>query len=169
MGEERYVGEELSKAREALRDAERLTSSGGTVEGVVNRLYYACFHAAQAALFDRGVSPSSNGAVRNLFGEHLVVDGPGTATGAGSSRRGGTSDSSGLRVRTDRGRRRGVTRADPRVRLLDGGTGRRILLVRIPSSLYEVLPSRHDTTGPRSAHGIEGNEPFRRWPRSTRQ
>lgn len=41
----------------------------------MNRLYYACFHAAQAALYDRGVEPSSHGAVRNLFGEHLVLDG----------------------------------------------------------------------------------------------
>lgn len=75
MGEERYVREELSKAREALRDAQRLLESGGTDEGVVNRMYYASFHAAQAALYDRGVAPSSHGAVRNLFGEHIVLPG----------------------------------------------------------------------------------------------
>lgn len=75
MGEAEYVDEELSKAREALGDAERLVSTGGTDEGVVNRLYYAAFHAAQAALYDRGVAPSSHGAVRNQFGEHVVLDG----------------------------------------------------------------------------------------------
>lgn len=72
MGEERYVDEELRKAREALRDAERLDESGGSDEGIVNRLYYASFHAAQAVLYDRGVAPSSHGAVRNLFGAHVV-------------------------------------------------------------------------------------------------
>lgn len=78
MGEARYVDEELTKAREALRDAERLAESGGTDDGIVNRLYYASFHAAQAALYDRGLAPSSHGAVRNLFGEHVVLDGSAT-------------------------------------------------------------------------------------------
>lgn len=44
----------------------------------MNRLYYAAFHAAQAALFDRGVNPESHGAVRNLFGERLVLEGDAT-------------------------------------------------------------------------------------------
>lgn len=38
MGEERYVDEELSKARQALRDGERLADSSGSEEGIVNRL-----------------------------------------------------------------------------------------------------------------------------------
>ncbi|WP_123538614.1 HEPN domain-containing protein [Halosimplex salinum] len=75
MADREYVEEEFSKAREALADAESLAASGGSDAGVVNRLYYACFHAAQAALYDRSVDPSSHGAVRNRFGEHLVVDG----------------------------------------------------------------------------------------------
>lgn len=75
MIDREYVEEEFSKARSALEDAERLASSGGSNAGIVNRLYYASFHAAQAALYDRGVNPSSHGAVRNLFGEHLVLDG----------------------------------------------------------------------------------------------
>ncbi|WP_415382995.1 HEPN domain-containing protein [Halosimplex sp. TS25] len=75
MADREYVEEELSKARVALGDAESLVTSGGSDAGIVNRLYYACFHAAQAALYDCGVEPSSHGAVRNLFGEHLVLDG----------------------------------------------------------------------------------------------
>jgi uncharacterized protein (UPF0332 family) len=63
MGEKRYAAEELSKAREALRDADRLSDGGGSQQGIVNRLYYASFHAAQAALYDRGVAPSSHRAV----------------------------------------------------------------------------------------------------------
>lgn len=59
MGEERYTEEELSKAREALADAERLADSGGSEDGIVNRLYYAAFHAAQAVLYDRGIDRST--------------------------------------------------------------------------------------------------------------
>lgn len=75
MADREYVEEEFSKAREALDDASVLAETGGSDAGVVNRLYYACFHGAQAALYDRGVDPSSHGAVRNLFGEHLVLEG----------------------------------------------------------------------------------------------
>ncbi|QLH84834.1 HEPN domain-containing protein [Halosimplex pelagicum] len=74
MADEEYVDEELGKAREALADAESLAAGSGSDAGVVNRLYYACFHAAQAALYDRGVDPSSHGAVRNLFGKQFVRD-----------------------------------------------------------------------------------------------
>lgn len=75
MVDERYVREELHKAREALADAEALLDAGGSTEGVINRLYYAAFHAAQAALYDRDIEPASYGAVRNRFGEELVLDG----------------------------------------------------------------------------------------------
>jgi uncharacterized protein (UPF0332 family) len=75
MADERYAEEELSKARRALADDERLASSGGSDAGTINRLYYAAFHAAQAALYDRGIEPSSHGAVRNPFGKEFVLDG----------------------------------------------------------------------------------------------
>lgn len=70
-----YVDEEISKAREALRDADALRTAGGSDEGIVNRLYYASFHAAQAALYNRDVDPGSHGAVRNRFGEVYVSSG----------------------------------------------------------------------------------------------
>jgi uncharacterized protein (UPF0332 family) len=41
---------ELTAAREALQDARLLLESDGSDAGVCNRLYYAVFHAAQAAL-----------------------------------------------------------------------------------------------------------------------
>lgn len=78
MVDSAYVEEELRKAREALADAERLATGGGSDEGIVNRLYYAAFHAAQAALYDRDVNPSSHGAVRNRFGEEVVLAGDAT-------------------------------------------------------------------------------------------
>jgi len=73
MGEHTYVEDELDKAREALTDADQLTAAGGSDAGIVNRLYYACFHAAQAALYDGDVHPSSHGAVQRLFGRELVL------------------------------------------------------------------------------------------------
>ena len=75
MGDHQYVEEELAKARTALKDAESLASADGSEEGIVNRLYYAAFHAAQAVLYSRGVEPTSHGAVRNLFGEEIVLAG----------------------------------------------------------------------------------------------
>ena len=63
-----YVEEEFRKARRALADADRLRDAGGSAEAIVNRLYYACFHGAQAVLYDRGYDPTSHGAVMRLFG-----------------------------------------------------------------------------------------------------
>jgi uncharacterized protein (UPF0332 family) len=76
MVDERYVREELAKAHEALADAETLLDGGGSTEGIVNRLYYAAFHAAQAILYARDIEPASHGGVRNRFGEELVLGGP---------------------------------------------------------------------------------------------
>lgn len=70
-----YVEEELSMARQALADADQLVAGNGSDEGVVNRLYYAAFHAAQAALYDLDINPASQSALRNRFGKHLVLEG----------------------------------------------------------------------------------------------
>ena len=45
---------ELERARAALHDAEVLFEGDGTDTGVLNRLYYASFHGAQAILYVRG-------------------------------------------------------------------------------------------------------------------
>lgn len=42
---------------------------------IVNRLYDACFHAAQAVRYERGYEPSSHGGVLSLFGSAVVVPG----------------------------------------------------------------------------------------------
>ena len=39
------------------------------------RPVYACFHSAQAVLYDRGFEPKSHGAVLSLFGSEVVVEG----------------------------------------------------------------------------------------------
>lgn len=66
---------ELQQARDALDDARVLLEGGGTDAGVINRLYYAAFHAAQAVLYGRGRTPSSHGRVRQQFGQHVVLEG----------------------------------------------------------------------------------------------
>ncbi|ELZ12019.1 HEPN domain-containing protein [Halovivax asiaticus JCM 14624] len=65
---------ELELARDALADARILHAGDGTRAGVVNRLYYAAFHAAQAALYANGTVPTSHGHVRQAFGQELVLN-----------------------------------------------------------------------------------------------
>lgn len=69
------VASQLEQAREAISDARGARDAGLSDAVVVNRCYYACFHAAQAALYDRGFEPESHGAVLSLFGSEVVVDG----------------------------------------------------------------------------------------------
>lgn len=57
-----------------LTDADALRQQG-TDQGAISRLYYACFHAAQAVLYDKGFSPESHDAVKQLFGREVVITG----------------------------------------------------------------------------------------------
>ena len=69
-----YVVEEFGEARDALSDAAVLRD-GGTDKAVVNRLYYACSHAAQAVLYAKGFEPESHRGVISLFGQEGVLSG----------------------------------------------------------------------------------------------
>jgi uncharacterized protein (UPF0332 family) len=69
------VDRQLAQARQALADATGAREADLSDAVVVNRLYYACFHAAQAVLYDRGVEPESHGGVVSLFGSEVVVAG----------------------------------------------------------------------------------------------
>jgi|AntDeeMetagen681_2_1112603.scaffolds.fasta_scaffold01963_4 uncharacterized protein (UPF0332 family) len=69
------VEDQLRQARQALSDAEGARNAELSDTVVINRLYYACFHAAQAALYDRGFDPSTHGGVLTLFGSEVVVSG----------------------------------------------------------------------------------------------
>jgi uncharacterized protein (UPF0332 family) len=73
--EEASVQRELTQARQALRDARTGQDAGLSDAAVVNRLYYAAFHAAKAALYDQGHNPASHGGVLSLVGSELVVSG----------------------------------------------------------------------------------------------
>lgn len=68
------IERELEKAREALADASTLVESGSAT-GVVNRSYYACYHAAKAALAAEGHDPRTHAGLVSQFGEHVVGGG----------------------------------------------------------------------------------------------
>ncbi|AUX08410.1 hypothetical protein AArcSl_0764 [Halalkaliarchaeum desulfuricum] len=63
------IERELERADQMLSDAETAVDIGISKATVVNRLYYACFHAAQAALYARGQNPQSHGQVQTLLGK----------------------------------------------------------------------------------------------------
>lgn len=75
MSDHDPVAEQLRQASQALADANGAHEASLSDAVVVNRCYYACFHAAQAALYDRGHEPESHGGVLSLFGSEVVVDG----------------------------------------------------------------------------------------------
>ncbi len=66
------VDTELLKAKTAIADARTLREGGGSDAAIINRLYYACFHAAQAALYADGYDPTTHNAVVRLFGREFV-------------------------------------------------------------------------------------------------
>lgn len=69
------VERELQQARQALDDATKARDAGLSDSAVINRLYYAAFHAIQAALYARGLEPTSHGGVRSLFGSEIITVG----------------------------------------------------------------------------------------------
>lgn len=73
---EEFAAEEFQKATDALEDARTMHASEVTDEAVVSRCYYACFHAANAALYDHGHEPNTHKGTISLFGQELVLDGP---------------------------------------------------------------------------------------------
>jgi uncharacterized protein (UPF0332 family) len=65
---------ELELAHGALAEAEALRQQEAE-RGTVNRLYYACFHAARAVLYDRGFDPESHDTVIRWFGREIILEG----------------------------------------------------------------------------------------------
>jgi uncharacterized protein (UPF0332 family) len=61
----------IQRARQALRTARR-NHEEGNERAALNRLYYACFHAARGVLYDKGFDPKTHGGVLTLFGETVV-------------------------------------------------------------------------------------------------
>lgn len=69
------VDREFEQAEQMLADATKAHEVDISKATVVNRLYYACFHAAQAVLYSRGFEPRSHGHVQTLLGRELVQPG----------------------------------------------------------------------------------------------
>ncbi|WP_135855047.1 HEPN domain-containing protein [Halorussus salinus] len=69
------IEDQLQQAHQALADAEGARDAGLSDAVVINRLYYACFHVSQAALYDRGYDPSTHGGVLTLFRSEIVSEG----------------------------------------------------------------------------------------------
>lgn len=67
--------DQLQQAHQALEDATGAHDAELSDVVVINRLYYACFHAAQAVLYTRGLNPSSHGGVLSLFGSEVIATG----------------------------------------------------------------------------------------------
>jgi len=64
---------ELRKAREALSDAKKRREAAGSTPGVVNRAYFAAFHAARAVLSVRGTLPDDEDHIPPQFAEDVVI------------------------------------------------------------------------------------------------
>jgi len=69
------VDEEFERAEQMLADAKKAHEVGISKATIVNRLCYACFHAAQAALYARGFDPQSHGRVQTRLGQELIQPG----------------------------------------------------------------------------------------------
>lgn len=66
----------LRKADAALASAKRDVVAGD-LDGAANRLYYAMFHSARAALLSIGASPEGrHGTIIARFGQRFCKDGP---------------------------------------------------------------------------------------------
>lgn len=52
---------------------------GVTEKAVVTRLYYACFHAANAVLYTKGFDPQTHQGTVRLFGREVVTAGEATS------------------------------------------------------------------------------------------
>lgn len=69
------VTAEMDLAYEALIAADILRTHANTENSTVDRLYYACFHAARAVLYDRGSSLGCHQGVLSSFGKYVIQTG----------------------------------------------------------------------------------------------
>lgn len=59
---------EFDAASEALDDVDRMSTDEFSRTVILDRLYYACFHAARAILYTRGFEPHSHDGLRRSSG-----------------------------------------------------------------------------------------------------
>lgn len=72
---EDYVKYRLKRAHESLQEAEDLLRLGHEF-GTVNRLYYACYYAVNALLYQKNISNAvTHSGVQRMLGLHFVETG----------------------------------------------------------------------------------------------
>lgn len=64
----------ILKAKNALSEAEKLLEYNFT-NAALNRLYYACFYAATALLFNKDIFVKTHSGVKQMLGLHFVNTG----------------------------------------------------------------------------------------------
>jgi uncharacterized protein (UPF0332 family) len=69
------VSAALQEAHTLLADVRSFKEIDVSDDTAVNRLYYACYHATKAVLYDRGYNPKTHDGVKSLLGKELVLSG----------------------------------------------------------------------------------------------
>lgn len=64
----------MEQADSAIADAELLLQND-RLNAAANRIYYACFYAAEALLIRNGIRAATHAGVRQMFGLHFVQKG----------------------------------------------------------------------------------------------
>jgi uncharacterized protein (UPF0332 family) len=64
----------IAKAKNALSEAEKMLEYNFT-NAALNRLYYACFYAASALLFQKDIFVKTHSGVKQMLGLHFVNTG----------------------------------------------------------------------------------------------
>lgn len=65
----------IQQANAIVSEVDSLKDAGMSEETAVNRLYYACFHATKAVLFERGHDPKTHKGIKVLIGKELQQKG----------------------------------------------------------------------------------------------
>lgn len=59
------VSAAMQEAHTLLSDVRSFKDAGLSTQTAVNRLYYACFHAARAVMYDREIAPKSHDGMKS--------------------------------------------------------------------------------------------------------
>lgn len=69
------VADSLQRAHQALKTARVNYEAADDRRATINRLYYACFHAARAVLYTKGFDTAKHSGVLSLIDKELVHEG----------------------------------------------------------------------------------------------
>lgn len=69
-----YIDYRLNRAKETLKAAKSLARDEHW-NSVINRLYYSCFYAISALLYNHDINAKSHSGIKHQFGLHFVKPG----------------------------------------------------------------------------------------------